>query len=72
MIVMVTGYYCPEGADVATYIVCPPGHYCLAQSVQPTECPMGKFSNVTGLTSDADCTLCTAGYYCPTAGLLYL
>ena len=65
---MTTGYYCPGGADVATYIVCPAGYYCLAGSQDPTECPMGRFSNATGLTSDAQCSECIGGYYCPSAG----
>jgi len=53
---------------VATYIVCPAGYYCLAGTQDPTECPMGKFSNATGLTSDALCSECIGGYYCPSAG----
>ena len=63
-----SGYYCPTGADTATYIACPAGSYCLSGSQQPTECPMGTFSNVTALSAQAQCTQCLTGFYCPTAG----
>lgn len=49
----VPGYYCPEGSH--------------SQYEHP--CPIGTFSNRTGATSLADCSLCPAGYYCEEPGL---
>lgn len=38
-------------------------------SGEPELCPAGTFSPVPGLTSEAGCQPCTAGFYCREAGL---
>ncbi|XP_036928145.1 uncharacterized protein LOC119004899 isoform X4 [Acanthopagrus latus] len=69
------GYYCVGGADNArptdgeTGSICPPGTYCVEGSGEPELCPAGTFSPVPGLTSEAGCQPCTAGFYCRGAGL---
>ncbi|XP_070399343.1 multiple epidermal growth factor-like domains protein 6 [Nothobranchius furzeri] len=69
------GYYCIGGAtrsrptDGETGSICPPGTYCAEGSGEPGLCPAGTFSPVSGLTDDADCQPCRAGFYCREAGL---
>jgi hypothetical protein len=67
----ISGYYCPGKADKADFIECPAGSYCIAGSPTPTACPAGTFSNVTGLTAEAQCTNCSGGYYCPDPGKIF-
>ena len=43
-----SGYYCPAGTRYATEYAC----------------PLGTFSNRTGLNESADCNPCPGGYYC--------
>ena len=74
------GYYCGKGSftdkptyamDTATenYGPCPKGNYCPANSVTPTKCPIGTYSNGIGNTNINDCLPCDPGYYCATQGL---
>lgn len=70
------GYYCRLGADSATPSgaigdagICPAGSYCPSGTVDPQPCPIGYYSNTTGLTVDTECTLCDYGKYCDTTGL---
>jgi hypothetical protein len=51
---------------------CSAGYWCTGNSTSLTQnpCPAGRFSNETGLSDPSQCTLCTAGYYCATPGLL--
>ncbi|XP_030258688.1 zonadhesin isoform X7 [Sparus aurata] len=69
------GYYCVGGADNArptdgeTGSICPPGTYCVEGSGEPELCPAGTFSPVPGLSSEAGCQPCAAGFYCRGAGL---
>ena len=42
------GFFCPEGTQIASQ----------------NPCPIGTFSNDTGLTNSSQCTLCTPGSYC--------
>lgn len=44
-------------------------HYVVEGSGEPELCPAGTFSAVPGLTSEAGCQPCTAGFYCREAGL---
>ena len=73
--VCAAGYYCLTGAasvtprEGAEANVCPAGSFCPEQSVLPTPCEAGTFSNSTGLQAESDCTNCTAGSFCTTLGL---
>ena len=62
------GYYC-LGGGVAP-IICPAGSYCPAATASATEhlCPLGTYSNKTGLIQESQCETCPAGYYCPILG----
>lgn len=44
--------------------VCPPGHYCPVGTATPALCPVGTFSNVSGLMSALQCQNCSAGHAC--------
>jgi hypothetical protein len=48
------GYYCPDGTQTA-------GQH---------PCPIGTYSNSTGLHDVSQCTQCDPGYYCDTANML--
>mmetsp|Transcript_9085 Transcript_9085/g.11098 ORF Transcript_9085/g.11098 Transcript_9085/m.11098 type:complete len:119 (-) Transcript_9085:7256-7612(-) len=50
------GYYCP---NLATELptICPEGHYCPANSITYQKCPVGKFSDLKGLSAASDCQL---------------
>jgi len=37
-------------------------------TADPKPCPSGKFGEGTGLESEADCSDCLAGFYCPDLG----
>ena len=44
---------------------CPVGYYCAqGTGITGLPCPVGTFSNTTGLTTASLCTNCTAGTYC--------
>ena len=60
------GYFCPEGVSEQTPIeyICPQGHYCPPVSTVPIPCPLGTFSNRSGLTEVSECSLCSSGFYC--------
>ena len=66
-----SGYYCPGGAKQPDppNTPCPPGSYCPTGSAAPTGCPIGTFSNQTGLTNDSECSACTEGSFCAGVGL---
>jgi hypothetical protein len=63
------GFYCVAGA--VSPVVCPAGSVCSAgtQSATQALCPIGTYSNQTGLTTTSQCTPCDGGSYCATAGL---
>ncbi|KAJ8397174.1 hypothetical protein AAFF_G00440080 [Aldrovandia affinis] len=69
------GYYCigaathPKPRDKVTGNICPPGTYCGEGSGEPSPCPAGRFSPVPGISSEAQCQLCTPGSYCAAPGL---
>ena len=62
-------YYCPQ--NTATPIDCPAGSVCPSGTQAATQflCPIGTFSNATKLSDASQCTRCTAGSFCATAGL---
>ena len=71
------GYFCLESAKVPVppqnlpyYGICPIGHYCTVGVSDPMPCPMGTYNPSTGLTTEALCTQCTQGYYCPDVGMI--
>jgi hypothetical protein len=47
-------------------IQCPLGNYCGGNGNGPQACPLGTFSNVTGVTA---CAMCPPGFACPYRGL---
>ncbi|RUS80256.1 hypothetical protein EGW08_011985, partial [Elysia chlorotica] len=66
------GYICDqEGTSNYTLNPCPPGSYCLNATSSATVCPPGTFRGEVGAASLADCTLCPAGFYCPTSNMTY-
>lgn len=48
------------------FVVCPAGFYCPNGTTTAREnpCPIGTYSNTTGLESLAECRDCPAGFYC--------
>ncbi|CAM9393726.1 unnamed protein product, partial [Sphacelaria rigidula] len=63
----VSGGYCPSGSTEP--LDCPRGFYCVTGVVDPEPCPLGTYGNSTGIRQIADCTDCSAGYYCDQRGL---
>lgn len=53
-----SGFYCPTTTDK---IECPKGYYCPQDSVNPTTCPAGYY---TDNLAQAICAKCPAGFYC--------
>lgn len=49
--------------------MCPRGHYCNTGSSIGKPCPVGTFSNFSGLKSHRQCVPCTPGMYCSVSGL---
>ena len=69
----VEGYFCPN-SGMSTYVeyLCIAGHYCPEGTAIPVRCPAGTFSPLTiyGNYDVKNCTACSSGYYCATAGLV--
>ncbi|XP_058655214.1 SCO-spondin isoform X4 [Onychostoma macrolepis] len=69
------GFWCREGShspshlDGPTGTVCPVGHYCPKGTDSPVPCPVGTWSNSTGLRSAEECQSCPGGFYCASTGL---
>ncbi|XP_071505048.1 uncharacterized protein [Diadema antillarum] len=69
------GYYCRRASRSATpdqgndADECPVGHYCPEGTTEPVACPLGTFSNNTGLMNVTECEYCTPGYYCDVTAL---
>ena len=56
------GHECVSGTTTPT--TCPEGHVCpLGTTVGPA-CPAGTWSNQSGLSSNAECSVCPAGHTC--------
>lgn len=56
-----------EGMD----FICPAGHFCpeALNSLAAGRCPLGTFSNLTGLHNVSQCTTCPPGMWCGDIGL---
>ncbi len=48
---------------------CPAGRYCPPGIPVPELCPLGTWSNSTGLARADECQPCPGGFFCDTAGL---
>ena len=57
----ISGYYCPS-EGLADPIECPAGYFCVAGSLWYEPCPLGTYSNTTGLRRSTDCVPCPGGY----------
>lgn len=63
------GYYCRNGATVSTpdqgtdANVCPAGYFCEQGTTEPEHCPVGTYSNDTGLVASSLCSDCDPGNY---------
>ncbi|XP_071807027.1 uncharacterized protein, partial [Asterias amurensis] len=56
------GHYCTMGTNPQD---CPEGFYCPEGTGHVWQsCPLGTFSNQTGLSNETQCTQCTFGFYC--------
>lgn len=68
-------YWCISGASSATPIdgstgqLCPEGHFCPSGEPNPLQCPLGTWSNMTGLATALECLPCSGGFYCNGTGL---
>ena len=64
-----SGHHC-IGTGNTNYTLCGPGSYCPQNTKFSTEflCPNGTFSNISGLVSEANCTLCPPTMYCEGIG----
>jgi hypothetical protein len=61
-----------EGLSLGASFICPAGRYC-PEGVNISglgQCPIGTFSNVSGLMHVSQCRPCVAGMYCGETGLL--
>ena len=67
----ISGSWTPTPTDFTTGRICPSGQYCPKGTASPEDCPPGTFSNSTGLSTEAQCLICTPGSYCIKAGLTY-
>lgn len=60
------GIICDAGTTTADGVVCPAGSWCERGFRFP--CPMGTFSNVTGLTEESQCVHCPPFTFQPNSG----
>ncbi|GMF37121.1 unnamed protein product [Phytophthora fragariaefolia] len=71
------GSFCPPRSESAfgkteeneTH-TCPAGSYCPEGTYLPIPCPVGTYSNETGLVKTTDCIFCDEGMYCNDVGLV--
>lgn len=69
------GYFCMNGSKSATPTDgvtgdrCPQGYFCLSGTTDPSPCPLGTWSNSTGLKTTGECQSCIGGYYCNVEGI---
>jgi hypothetical protein len=69
------GYICNSEADSPTptslalksagkAFPCPTGNWCPVGAKDPILCPTGTFTKEAGGRQEADCSICTIGYFC--------
>ena len=62
---------CPPGhfcpANTSQPRLCPKGHFCAEASPAASPCTAGTWSNVTGLKAEHECNACPAGHACALA-----
>lgn len=63
------GYFCDYNATTPTSMECPVGHYCPQGTPIMIECPPGTFNGNPKMSERKHCANCTAGFYCPYAGM---
>ena len=71
------GFYCKKGSSSpvpnndasGSFGVCPEGHFCPEQSMNPLACPRGTFNLNEGADGSDKCLNCTAGFFCSSLGL---
>nr|XP_055052406.1 zonadhesin isoform X1 [Misgurnus anguillicaudatus] len=65
------GFWCKQGSPSPSPFgtECPLGHYCPKGTTNPLPCPVGTWSNSTGLKSVEECPSCPGGFYCASTGL---
>ncbi|CAB1347527.1 unnamed protein product, partial [Coregonus sp. 'balchen'] len=69
------GFWCREGAyspspvDGLSGFLCPAGQYCPSGTPAPVPCPLGTWSNSTGLANQEECQPCPGGLYCDSNSL---
>lgn len=61
MLIIFSGYYCPQGTANYTDYPCPTGHYCPVSTKNWNQypCNSGTFNNQTMRTASGDCLSCT-------------
>ena len=50
---------------------CPAGYYCTQGDAEPRPCPIGTYRSAQQGESDADCSACSAGKFCPNFAATY-
>ena len=63
-------YFC--GVGTVSPALCPPAYACPAGSSlgTPVACPVGTYSNASGLSASSQCTRCSPGMYCAAPALV--
>lgn len=55
------GFYCPY-TNMSIPLICAEGEYCMEKTgLAGIKCPIGTFSNITGLSDSSQCLPCPAG-----------
>ncbi|OAF67357.1 hypothetical protein A3Q56_04909, partial [Intoshia linei] len=70
-----SGMICPSGLAYIPNLLqntCTIGYYCPKGTIntKPIPCPIGTYSDVTGLKAVEECKSCKAGSCCPTMGMI--
>ncbi|KAL0973027.1 hypothetical protein UPYG_G00197910 [Umbra pygmaea] len=63
------GAYSPNPVDDISGSLCTAGHYCSPGTSAPVPCPLGTWSNNSGLGNQEGCQPCPGGQYCGSTSL---